>query len=193
MSLVFIHIKDIKSSKEYILNSNPILKSDLDKKFINIYMTFKASNPNLKLSKLDDCCELYQYTSVVNKGWVWNENVSTKDILYSISAIPLLNPNQSTSTTSTLTSTATQTSTVIDQKSIGNILCEVKTDHVATLQKLENEDVKCALSNNLYKTSSILNYGYSNNFLFPSLQGVLVDELKKKLTQPNYGLQSNHK
>lgn len=38
------------------------------------------------------------------------------------------------------------------------------------------------------KPKSNLNYGYSNNFIFPDLRQALVDELKQKLSQPNFGL-----
>lgn len=190
MTLIFIYIKDIKSSKKYILNPEPILKSDLDKNFTNIYLTFKASNPNLEISKFDDSCELYQLTSVVNKGWVWNEKVSKKDVLYSISTIPLLNPIQNkkfkhVSTQTQTTTTQTQTATDNTVNAINQI--------DQTLN--QNKDKKFLSINQSHKTSSILNYGYANNFLFPelkkSLQDVLVDELKDKFTQPNYGLHSN--
>lgn len=165
MSLLFLYIKDVKNTNEYIYNIKPIKKSELEKSFDNIYNTLKSSNQNLKKNVSETFCEIYEDSVVLNKGWVWNETVNSKNVHYIISTIPYL----SLSNDNTLDK-STQTEEL-----------ESETESHSDI------DLELGISNRL----SNLNFGYSNNILFPDLQTRLVDELKDKLKQPNFGLFNN--
>lgn len=175
MSLLFLYIKDIKKSTEYIYNSKPIKKNELEKSFDNIYATLKSSNPNLKKNQSETFCEIYEDSVVLNKGWVWNETINSKNILYIISTIPYLSLSNNNVDKSTQTDIQTNFQDKINQ---------------SDNYKDDDYDDECdettinIISNNL----SNLNFGYSNNILFPDLQTKLVDELKLKLKEPNFGL-----
>lgn len=166
MSLLFIYIKDIKNLKEYIYNSKPIKENELINSFDNIYNTLKSSNPNLKKTVSENFCEIYEDLSTLNKGWIWNESFVTKNILYIISTIPSI-------------SSSSMSSMFLNDKSI-----QTDTEDPVAIEEV------CAIEEQ-HNTNSNLNYGYCNNFLFPDLQSKLVDELKTKLKQPNFGLMTH--
>ena len=163
MSLLFLYIKDVKNTSEYIYNPKPIKKNELEKSFDNIYNTLKSSNQNLKKNVSETFCEIYEDSVVLNKGWVWNETVNSKNVHYIISTIPYLSISNNCSDKSTQT----------EELKESDINSEI--------------DLELGISNKL----SNLNFGYSNNILFPDLQIKLVDELKMKLKEPNFGLFNN--
>lgn len=170
MSLLFIYIKDIKNLKEYIYNSKPIKENELINSFDNIYNTLKSSNPNLKKIVSENFCEIYEDLSTLNKGWIWNESLVTKNILYIISTIPSISSSYLS----------------LNDKSV-----QTDIEDPTTIEKITAIEEQHDNTDNMYLNSNLnsnLNYGYCNNFLFPDLQSKLVDELKIKLKQPNFGL-----
>lgn len=171
MSNTLIHIKNSLTNKQSIYN----IDVDLEFGFLKcIEWLQKNDDKSYKYIISDDLCEIFYECDVVKPGWIWNTNSTKKSIVYTLTKIPIcVPPVKTTQTTQSTQTTETQTTNL---HSIINNLTNL------------NETFKQNETTNFACKPLQLNQGYSSNICKwnTSLQA----ELRKKLSDPKFGLKS---
>lgn len=184
-------------------------KSDSDHTFITcvdwLQRQYLSDEP-IKYIVTDHDCEIFREVSIVKPGWVWSSKDVQKVSLYTLSWIPIENPEivtyQSTSTQTKYETNTISTMTDTPRKTIKN-----NTENTYNTNKkvdffcFEIEDSLQECTEPLvkdFKRLSLNNFelgnGYANHSFSPlwnSIQAELQSELREKLSSDNMGLRSS--
>ena len=151
---------------------------------------------NVKHSIHDTFCEIFLENETVQKGWIWNSTETTKQVVFILSFVPILDTKpKMTVTTETQTSTSCQTSEKSTQTNSDVSSLELQYRYYSNQDRLfDHFDIQP----DNYTT-------YKTNYIIDPLQickqpekepsptpilDILAKELKSKLQLPNYGLKN---
>jgi len=185
-----ILIKDIINNKESIYNTN------FSNSFHDCiqYLKNTCQLDNINYSIHNTFCEIFIENQILQKGWIWNSTETTKQVIYILSFVPILDTQPKMTV-----NTETQTMTTSCQT--------VSTQTTSDLSPLELQYRYYNNQDRLFEHFDIQTDTYSNvhNNIIDPLQickppkqesspilDILTKELKSKLQLPNYGLKTTN-
>ena len=187
-----ILIKDIINNKESIYNTN------FSNSFHDCiqYLKNTCQLDNINYSIHNTFCEIFIENQTLQKGWIWNSTETTKQVIYILSFVPILDTQPKMTVT-----TETQTMTTSCQT--------VSTQTTSDLSPLELQYRYYNNQDRLFEHFDIqpdtYTYTNNNNTCVDPLQickrpeqksspilDILTKELKSKLQLPNYGLKTTN-
>jgi hypothetical protein len=187
-----ILIKDIINNKESIYNTN------FSNSFHDCiqYLKNTCQLDNINYSIHNTFCEIFIENQTLQKGWIWNSTETTKQVIYILSFVPILDTQPKMTV-----NTETQTMTTSCQT--------VSTQTTSDLSPLELQYRYYNNQDRLFDHFDIqpdtYTYTNNNNTCVDPLQickrpeqksspilDILTKELKSKLQLPNYGLKTTN-
>jgi hypothetical protein len=147
-------VKDYVSHTESIFNNTPIIQEQLKRSIDDCCKSLIQTHPNVsvQINAYDTYAEVICTSKVEAKGWIWNSTVDTKQVVYLVQAISLIDSTPHTHVT------------------LNNVACQTDFTDTIVMPLIETLDTgdHCEQYNliNLNKTS--FGTGYANTLLFPT-------------------------
>lgn len=89
-SLFFLLVKDIHNNSEYVYSDKPLTKAELSQSFNECFLQLQSTQASLQFKQLETYAECFEYTSFLNKGWIWNSSELKPQVCYILRAVPIL-------------------------------------------------------------------------------------------------------
>lgn len=197
MSSTLILIKDIINNKEFIYSTES--SHSFDNCISYLKNTYKLENVNYSIH--DTFCEIFLENETLQKGWIWNSTETTKQVIYILSLVPVLDTQPKLSVTTETQTTTTTTSEKSTQTTQDVSPLELQYRYYTNQDRLfDHFNVP---SDSLDTNFTYTNH-YTNHYTIDPLQickrpeqknnspilNILTKELKSKLQLPNYGLKN---
>jgi hypothetical protein len=158
-----IHIKDLVNNTEFIYSPIVNLENGFHKFFESL-----SNHQQLKCNQTDTFCEIFREDEVTNAGWVWNSKETKRETLYILTLIPVYtNISVNTNTISTQTQT---------------------NDNLSNMYSKNDFNFMDFTNDNNWQQKSFAPPTYIKHKFWSE---ELINELKEKLTLPNFGLHHN--
>lgn len=182
---VFVVIKHVLDGKETVYTPSAIHESQVDSMYRQCYSELKQlainQSKTLKMTTNAQHCEISTSETVTTPGWLWNKQQEQSQLLYIIYTIPLFESPESAESDNSF-------STSPQFPNVNKCECECKYNNENQINQI-TPPTPLAITVASNKSLDICyGSGYANTPLFPKWSDQLRDELKNKLTQPNYGL-----
>jgi hypothetical protein len=187
-----ILIKDIINNKESIYNTN--FSNSFHDCIQYLKNTCQLDNINYFIH--NTFCEIFIENQTLQKGWIWNSTETTKQVIYILSFVPILD-TQPKMTVNTETQTMTTSCQTVSTQTTSDLSpLELQYRYYNNQDRLfEHFDIQ----------TDTYTYTNNNNTCVDPLQickrpeqksspilDILTKELKSKLQLPNYGLKTTN-
>jgi hypothetical protein len=190
-----VHIKDVLNNTEYIYNIQIV---NSDQPFSKCIEHLQLNhNEKLKYFISETKCEIFLEQEVLKSGWVWNSTNINKNTLYILTLIPILH-NISTQNieTNTLPIESITKSTSTQETCFQNASIFYPKTEITWFE----EDFSSFNPLNPFRPIGLTEWlnnkkkedAKDKNCLNTPFLDALTNELKEKLSIPNFGLKSNN-
>lgn len=200
MTQFLLLVKNFVEHTDSIYNIHPINEHDIKdalerccKNLMENNMTISKLQ-NVNINVYDTYAEIVYTTETISKGWIYNSNVTTKQVAVLVQSVPVTEQ-----TSAAHVSVACQTITPEESTVLYSHVPLFSVEDPNTNTHDYSDDLFGQKSNPIEISSIIksptltpkLYTGYANTLLFPTWRDQFAIELKQKLVQPNRGLRPN--